>query len=182
MFGAQWHETVPLIQVLCAGAAIAALGNFNSLVLMAAGAVRQYLALTTSVLILNVLLIGIGSLIGIAAVAVAIAAVNIASLFISYRAVRRIVGVGLSDVVRTSGKSALVAGAAASGPAIIRAWPIFGGVWSDLALAAAAAVSAWITALFVLRHPLSQEVALLFGALGDALRRTFSRVTTMPNR
>lgn len=159
VLGAQWQEATPLLRILCVGAGIAAFGTLNGAVLQAAGQVRTSTAISVATLFIQTFLILSCSMISLAAVAIGMAASNVFSVLLAYRAVKRVTGVGLLEVAASIWKSMLVAGAAGCGAAAT--WLVPDSDWGALLIGGTAASLAWVGAVMTVRHPLAGELLRL---------------------
>lgn len=160
LLGAQWLQTVPLIQIM----ALAALPSFATElafpVLVAVGAMRDVLWRALLSWPTSAVIIGIAAQFGLMAVVLSLFVTFPLQAVISLCLVRRHLAFEWRDLGKACWKSAVIAAASAAGPLAISAWWGFGAAPSIIVplLAAGAAAAGWIVAVRYTQHELLDEI------------------------
>ena len=165
LYGMQWDESVPVMQLLCVAGAVASVSIFASQVMVANGQVGDS---TRSQLYTQPLRIGavlVAASFGLMWVAGAIVFAECVTLLVVSRFLKRTINVGLASVLGVCSKSALITVCAAIGPAMVNlfwkddpAHP-----WPPLLVGILAAAIGWLSSLLLTRHPLAEHLRPLLG-------------------
>ncbi len=160
LYGPQWGASVPVVKVLCAGAAVNVLSYFAGQALLAAGAPRTNMALQFVVQPATVAFELVAARFGLVPLALAASLGALTGFFVSTRFLHRHIGLTFGDVGRATGRSAALALFAMAGPAALSLVQEGSGtnVAGPFALAILGAAMGWGIGLFALSHPLKSEV------------------------
>ena len=131
VLGAQWLQTVPLIQIMT----IAALPSFATElafpVLVAVGAMRDVLLRALVAWPISAVAIGAAAQFGLTAVALSLFLIFPMQAWVSLYFVRRHLTIGWCDLGKACWKSAVITAASAAGPLAIMAWWGFNAASAD---------------------------------------------------
>lgn len=171
LFGAQWDAAVPVGRMLCVASFIGVLGSLNWVIVLAKGEMRTNLKIQTPVQVVNLALLTIGCLWGLKGAAAATIVGAVFGLVVSFHFIRPIIGASLIETVLATAKSVVLALLCALPPIIILA--IMGQrsphILLVLVYSAIGTALIWISAIFLLNHPIRAEVLragkLTFGVL-----------------
>ena len=170
MYGAQWEASVPLVRMIAAAMAIGLPSAFCSTALMASGDMNSLVRITILAVLQYAVLLAIGAALGLVQLGWAI--LLAASLSVS-------IWLTMSPVMRQIDKLEFVKGllqslavATASVAASTAAF-----LWHDgpalhlmrLAIGASSATLAFVVAVFLIRHPLRDELRRMLDMVGRAL-------------
>jgi O-antigen/teichoic acid export membrane protein len=171
LFGDQWVASIPVLRWMTAFGAATATTLFASTALIAANHAAREVRMTAKVHVLRIGIVAATAPFGIVPLAMGLSAASIIEIVIVVLEVRRTLAIGVRALARIYAQAAF-----------LTAWsalPAFGVVLADrmdalrlpglLALVAASAV-AWLSGLFLVRHPLGPEVANLARRFGPRRR------------
>ena len=167
LFGGQWDEAVPLTKLLCIAGMIGILDCMTWAVLQGTGSVGKYLTLQVFVVPAQIAILGIALVFGKSLQAVGISSILNASLQVTASMIflRRTVGLRPIDVFSAVVKSAGVAVCSSIAPALVAIFATLSGpghFWIPLLIAGAGAGVGFIGGVFLLKHPLMNEMTKLF--------------------
>lgn len=156
LYGPNWDTSVPLVQVLCAAGALTALVSLAGEVMIAHGHIKAVTQVSLVCQPVRILAILGASQFGLLAVAGAVVLSESINLVVTSRLLQRTTGVRLGGVLRASAKSAILAGCAVIGPAIlmVNTGPDDHHVLT-LVLGGAAAAGGWVVGALWSGHPVS---------------------------
>jgi O-antigen/teichoic acid export membrane protein len=160
MFGSQWTDAAPLLQVLCVGAVIQASHAFVNDLLGGLGQPGARLRITSIVTPVWVVACVAAARFTIEAVALATAVPAMTALVLYLRQLRRLVGFGAAELWRATRGSAVLAIAVVAVAGIVRSGLLDSGAGVVFVLAAVgtACVMTWVLMAAVISHPLSREL------------------------
>lgn len=159
VYGDNWDASIPVVRILCLAAVISTLATFASDVMIAYGHIKAVTIMQLMTQPVRVTAVLIGSMFGLEAVAAGLVIAETISLLISSHMLYRTNNVPFGDVLKSTGKSALVTAIAAVGPAlVVLAWPRGYMPWFELAAGGGAALCGWVTAVIVTNHPIRQHL------------------------
>lgn len=177
VFGPQWDAAVPVAQVLCFAAALGMPLEFANNVLIAVGQIRKEMyaqAITAPVQIIALVALSFYSL-EMAALA---AVVRFALLSaVRTRFLKQHTGIGFVEIVRATRKSlGLMVFTCAVPAGVVLTMDINPeNLWLPFFVAASGAGLGWLGGLFLLEHPITDEIALHAGAFRQVLARVTGR-------
>jgi hypothetical protein len=154
---------IAFARVLSIAGAISLVGSFNSSVYQAAGAVRRNFWITACMTPVVIVLVSAASLIDLRTVAAAFILISVIRIYASYQLMRQIIGASVWDVLRAAWKSFLLAILTMAPPICMVLLSGRGLASGDvellLAVAVVAAIS-WIGGVFLLGHPIRNEIRM----------------------
>jgi len=166
LFGEQWDSAVPLARLFCLASIIGLLDTMTWAVLQGTGSVGRYAVLQAftvpaNIAILSVALVFGGSLEAVGWATLLSAAVHVAA---SLTFLRRLIGIRFRDILNSVAKSAGLALFSSVAPAVVLlVMPVGpGNIWVPALLGATGGGVGFIGAVFLLKHPLADEVASVF--------------------
>jgi O-antigen/teichoic acid export membrane protein len=170
LYGSQWDQSVPIVQLLSVAGAVSAVSLFASQVMVANGQVAdstRFQLLTQPLRIAGVV---VAAGFGLQAVAGAIIVAECVTLLVVTRFLRTTIGVGPGAVLAACTKSALVTVCAALAPLLVNLfWPSDPAhPWPPLLAGILGAAGGWIGSLVLTRHPLAAHLAPLLNKLRPA--------------
>jgi O-antigen/teichoic acid export membrane protein len=163
VLGAQWVQTVPIIQIM----AIAALPSFAAdlafPVLVAVGAMRDLLLRALIIWPISAALVVGASPFGLTVVALSFLVIGPTQAFLSLHLVRRHVVFGWCELWKACWRSAVITAASASGPLAIMIWCDFHARISIALVLVSIAVAAagWFAGVRYTRHELLREIVVM---------------------
>ena len=162
LFGPQWDAAVPVAQILCLGAALAVPWEFGNHALMAVGQVRKEMnvQIITVPGQIAVLIILASHGIEMAALAAVFRYAMLSAVRTHY--LKQQFNIGFFDIVRSTSKSLVLALGTCVAPAAVAMTQEIGpgNLWLPLLSALGGAGVLWLLAIFVLDHPLKDEVLM----------------------
>ncbi|RMD63719.1 MAG: hypothetical protein D6826_04230, partial [Alphaproteobacteria bacterium] len=171
LFGPQWDDAVPIARVLCLAAAIGAPWGFADQTLIALGQIRREMyaqAMTAPVQIAALIALSFYGL-----EAAAFAAVLRFALLSSIRTwnLKRYAGIAPGAIVRATTESAGVLALSCAGPAVVLLTMQIdaGHLYLPFAIACATAAVGWLLGVFMLAHPLRDEIVVHGGMVCRAI-------------
>jgi len=170
LFGDQWVASIPVLRWLTAFGAATAATLFASTALIAADRAARQVRMTAKVHVLRIAIIAGAAPSGIVALAIGLSAASLIEVLIVTLEIRRTLGVTVRTMVRVYAQGGLLAAWSAL-PAVAL---LLLGRMDALRLPGllglvAASTIAWLSGLFVVRHPLGPELIALAAPVG--LRR-----------
>jgi len=173
LYGEQWRESAPLLQLFCVSYLILTPWTLSAELLYAMGKARESLIKEIIIQGARIALVVAASFHSAMAVAVAQIAVGlIAATVIQYFIVRAI-GVGFWQLAVATSRSVLVAVASMAPPVAVLIWAgdDLSRWFYGLPLAGAGAGLAWLAAVHLFHHPIRDEIARLLPLLSAAWSR-----------
>ncbi|CCG40541.1 lipopolysaccharide biosynthesis protein [Magnetospirillum molischianum] len=163
VFGAQWLPSVPVSRWLCLAAGFGVLSQINISVFNATGRVRQSLFVQAMVVPVQVGLLVVATSFGMVEVAMAALAVSVLHAALSLSQTLPLVGCRWGEVCRMLVPSLGVTVATALIPLCVGMGLGWEAPMSILGLAAVAGVCIvpWLAGVWLLRHPLGNEIVTL---------------------
>ena len=159
LYGDNWDVSIPVVRILCLAAVISTLATFAADVMIAYGHIKVVTVMQLMSQPVRVAAVLGGAMFGLEAVAVGLVLAEAIALAISSRMLFRTNGVPFNDVLRATGKSALVTAIAAIGPAlVVLAWPHGQLIWAELLAGGLAALCGWLAAIVLTGHPIRQHM------------------------
>ena len=167
LFGDQWDDAVPIVQILCLAGIFRPLWYFVSSVFIALGEVRINLKVAALSYPLFVILFLFGTLHSLEAAAFSSPIFCFIYFVVSYRYLRDLIGLSLKHVAESISKSLVVA--------VFSAFPVgavyFGtdigptDMWRSPLISLFGSTIVWICCVFVFKHPFREEIVLYFQVL-----------------
>lgn len=167
LFGDQWVDTIPVTQILAAGAMVYALWAFAPQVLVAAGNIRSRVVVQAIAFPVQIVLIAFGAYHGLAWVAIAMNVTGVLMLALYHRAVHQAFGFGWRDLVRACRPSITLTLGSVALPALVAlSREVLGlPLLIELILGGIGATIGWVGTVYLTRHPLRAEIERAFGAV-----------------
>jgi O-antigen/teichoic acid export membrane protein len=167
-FGSQWLAGAPVAQVLCVGAAFQVVGQMGNILFLACGKARRMLIVQLVSVPIQVLLMGVGSLFNIEAAALGVFASNLVMAAIALHQINQVIGPVWKPIFRELAVSALITAATMIVPAAVQ---IFHGItlddlWGPTLFAGFGGGVSWLAIIFLLGHPLGEEIVLFLRKIG----------------
>lgn len=171
LFGDQWDDAVPLIQILCLAGIFRPLFYFVQPVFIALGEVKINLKVAVICYALFVLLFILGALHSLEAATFSSSVFCFVYFAISYVYLRELIGLSLRDVLDSISKSSAVALVSAIVPGAVFFGMEIGpeNIWQPFLLALSGTGIVWIGTIFALKHPFREEIELSWRRLRRAL-------------
>jgi O-antigen/teichoic acid export membrane protein len=160
MFGSQWTDAAPLLQLLCVGAVIQASHAFAGDLLGGLGQPGVRLRITSVVTPVWVIACFAAARFAVDAIALATAVPAVVALVLYLRQLRRLVGFGPAELWRATRGSAVLAIAVVAASGTVRAGLLDSGAGVVLVLAGVGTIGVltWVLMASVTSHPLSREL------------------------
>lgn len=155
LYGDQWHAAVPLVRVLCIGAALYSVFGMARYLLVAMGEVGAQARLDATAVPLRIAALLLAAPFGLLWVAWAVVAGALFRGWLTYRALHRLAGVHWRGLLAAVRKSAVIALVCLVGPVL--AQMCIAAPWLQLPVAAASCAVLWLLAVVLVRHPLADE-------------------------
>lgn len=172
LYGSQWREAAPLLQVMCIGAIPLALTSVASDALTGLGRIREVFHITVIMAALRVGIILVAAPYGLLEVAIALLLAPIINVIVVYHQVGRHLGVRLRDMSQAIWLNALTSLISALPAAIgihLYGWTL-GYSLSPLLVIVSASALLWLTAIYLIKPPLYGEIEPIMQRLGRRLR------------
>lgn len=172
LFGDQWVASIPVLRWMSAFGAATAATMFASTALIAANQAPREVRMTAKVQVLRIAMIAVAAPFGIVELAMGLSVAAVAEMSIVIAEIRRTLDVTARSILGGYLRTALVAACSAL-PAVAlvvgdRMEPLR---LSGLLMLVGASAIAWLASLFLLRHPLWDEVHALPSRIWDHFRR-----------
>lgn len=160
LYGHQWDRAIALVQILCVGEIVLAPFYLQEQLFIAHGLVRREALRTLLAAAIKLVPLILLAPYGLTWVAVGVAASTLLVSGISFAMLKKLLGLGLRDLIGACGRSfgVLIISAISSG---ISAWWLSTmprSAWVDLPVACIGFGIAWLAAVFATRHPLGDEL------------------------
>jgi O-antigen/teichoic acid export membrane protein len=170
LFGQRWIEAAPYTTILCLGAAFTTLSTLTATVCNVTDRADLLSRYSTTNQGLRVLLVGFGaSMGGLRTVVLMLVAAEMIQCMLAFFFVRQAAPVTLHQIVRQCWRSLAVTACVASVIYCLERWMPFPPL-VRLILVGATAAGAWIAAVFLMRHPVRNEVRMLWTYVATRLR------------
>lgn len=164
LFGTQWDAAVPVGRILCVASFIGVLGSLNWVIVLAKGEMRTNLKIQVPVQVVNLALLTMGCLWGLKGAAAATIVVTVFGLFVSFHFIQPLIKVSLIETLFRTVKSLVLALFCTLPPAITLL--AIGQRSSHVVLALACSATGtgivWVVAIFMLNHPIEDEIRRSF--------------------
>lgn len=174
LLGDQWLDAVPIARVLCVGY-LFYFGGFylTRQVLVANGLVKVVARITSISTILLVCGVVIASFFGLIYVAVVVASVHLLNLFSSLRAIKSVLAYSPAELLFNNSKSAVVALMTALAASVAGLLAEQGWLRPELSLLLGGGLAAgtWLSGIYLVRHPITDEVNMVWQKLLAKLGR-----------
>ena len=163
LYGPQWDASVPLVQVLCMAGAISSMYLFAGEVMLASGHVRRVTATQIASNAVRIIAVLLASAWGLMAIATVIIGAECAALALYSYFLRKTTGIGFVQVLRGTGKSAIVTLTSLLAPfTIFLIWEnTFQNPWLPLLLGLSGACAGWLIGVLVTNHPVKPHLQQL---------------------
>lgn len=173
MFGHQWDEAAPLVEILALAGAIGLFWPLGYQVVFSLGRLR--LLLNTMLILTCFRVAGtlVAATFSLAAVAWVLVATFVLSFLIYLWSMRHLVDLHPGDILAASWRSAAVTLAAAAVPLAVRfGWPAGPETpLLPLAVAGGGAALGWLAGVFATGHPMKREIMMVLARLSPRLGR-----------
>ncbi len=178
LFGDQWDIAVEPARLIAIAGMVSCLTVLHPGIFQATGAMRQRMGVQLLIMPLKLAVLFVSAQFGLAAVAAGTILNACIELVPSQFAVNRVIGTRPLELVTALWKSLLATAASAAGPALVLIYlpPAVNHLWQPLLLAALSAGIFWLAAIFLLAHPLAEEMLRLLGQARSALSMLFPRL------
>jgi O-antigen/teichoic acid export membrane protein/peptidoglycan/xylan/chitin deacetylase (PgdA/CDA1 family) len=168
LYGPQWDESVPIVELLCVAAAISAVSMFATQVMVANGQVRYS---TYSQLIIQPIRVGatlVMARYGLEAIAVALVGSEFLALIVVSWYLRKSITIRPLALVRACGKSAVVACLSTIVPFLVKLhWDDSRPeTWLPLFIGGAGAAAGWLAGIYLTKHPFMEHLKSMFQSIG----------------
>ncbi|MGR8981777.1 MAG: lipopolysaccharide biosynthesis protein [Gammaproteobacteria bacterium] len=170
LFGDQWDEAVPLLEILCVAFAIGATWNLISQVLIASGHVGRVMKSEYCTQPLRIILIFVSANISLKAVAASQILYFIIGMFVYYSNLISVTEIRVGDIFKAVFPSLVVTGFSLTVPVAVIAFMNIGpnSYAGPFIIACAGAGLGWIVGVQLTRHPARDEIK---ATLTSLLRR-----------
>ena len=160
IYGEKWVSSVSLLQLLCISSLITAPFLLWGSMLTAIGQMRQNVLLLAIHTPMIIALIYMASPYGLKAIGIAFIIISIVDNAISILQCRFTVNVSFTDIIGALPKSAGVALASGTFPALLYATHgvLYESLWLQLLLGITGSLVGWIAGIYIFRHPLKKEI------------------------
>ncbi|ABA58404.1 Polysaccharide biosynthesis protein [Nitrosococcus oceani ATCC 19707] len=171
LFGDQWDAAVPLARILAIYAAVDALYAFTAQALIAVGAVHLLVRLRVATLLATVLALVLAVSYGLEVVAFAMVFPAVVGLIYSSLLMRSAIGLKGRVYLKATAASLLITAATVAFPLFYLGMPAAVGQphWQFFIISAAGGSAGWMVAVITLRHPIWDELRLLFSQARNRL-------------
>ncbi|MEP6997502.1 MAG: oligosaccharide flippase family protein [Betaproteobacteria bacterium] len=170
LFGDQWVASIPVLRWMTAFGAATAATMFASTALIAANHAGREVRMTAKVHMLRIGVIATTAPFGIVPLAIGLSGASIVEIIIVTFEIRRTLAISIYALARIYAQAALLtAWSALPALALVLVERMEALRLPGLLALVAASTAAWLSGLFLVRHPLAKEVVTLAGRFG--LRR-----------
>lgn len=160
LYGSQWREAAPLVQIMCLGACLLALVSISYDVLTAVGQVRAVFHINLAVTVSKVVLVLLAAPHGLLAVAASLQIVPLLRLVLVNRPIYRHVGLRLRDIRATLLLNLMLSLVCAL-PAVIGVglygWTLDYSIPALIVILVSSALT-WLAAVYLIKPPLYLEI------------------------
>ena len=167
LYGDQWDAAVDLTRVLAIALALSMPAAMCTAALMAIGAVKQVLNATTWATVATLILAALGASQGVLALGLCMVLIALLRSVLQLRQLHSVIAFDWRDYWKRLRASAVVGVASGIAPAL--AFGVFGNVesaiWPSMILGAAGGLLGFTASLFLLSHPLADELRTLMAKL-----------------
>jgi O-antigen/teichoic acid export membrane protein len=171
LFGDQWMASIPVLRWMTAFGAATATTLFASTALIAANHAAREVRMTAKVHVLRIAIVAATAPLGIVPLAMGLSGASIVEIVIVILEIRRTLNIGVRTLARIYAQAAfLTAWSALPAFVVVLAQRMDGLRLPGLLALVAASAAAWLSGLFLVRHPLGPEVANLVRRLGARRR------------
>jgi O-antigen/teichoic acid export membrane protein len=171
LFGDQWVASIPVLRWMTAFGAATAATLFASTALIAANHAAREVRMTAKVHILRIGIVAATAPLGIVPLAIGLSGASIVEIVIVVLEIRRTLAIGVRALARIYAQAAfLTAWSALPAFALALAGRMDSMRLPGLLALVGASAAAWLSGLFLVRHPLAKEAVTLAARFG-LLRR-----------
>jgi len=165
IFGAKWVAAVSVAQILCVGTALALIGNVCQTYLVSTGAVQSNFLLQVISVPIFVAAVAYGALVSLDGAAWGAAVPGGLITLISLEILRRKTGLGWREIGWSVTPSLLITLLTSLPPlAVVLTLGVEGqNPWGPLLLAGSGGILAWVGSIYLVRHPMRQDLTAMFG-------------------
>ena len=165
LFGDQWDIAVEPTRLIAVASMVSCLNILHPSIFQATGAMRQRMSVQLIIMPLKLTVFFVSAPFGLTAVAAGTILNALIELVASQVALNRLIGTGLPEVLAAIWKSLLATAASAAGPGLVLLYmpPAANHLWLPVLLAAFGCGIFWLAAVFLLAHPLADEMRRLLG-------------------
>ncbi|MBB1125900.1 oligosaccharide flippase family protein [Thiospirillum jenense] len=167
LYGEQWYESIILVQILCLGEMLLVPFYLRAQILIAIGRIAIDTRFALIMLVVKTVFLLFLTQFGLIIVTFGLAVSNIVAMLLSYHIMRDNLNCSLQELWMALRKSLLVSGTIACSLLLITRY-IPTGILSLVACVGIAAL-AWITAIFILQHPIKNEILWLVSKIKSRL-------------
>jgi O-antigen/teichoic acid export membrane protein len=172
LFGPNWKSSAPLLQILCASAWLWPVSTLASQTLLALGHIKLIFRIDAVAQTLRVIAIVVGSMFGLAAVAALQFVPTLVATVMWLWCAETVIGTKARALLRPGLQGVGVVLFASAGPLAVALLAGQTSKFMILALSGTLWAAGWLIGIFVVRHPIREEVlrvqASLFGTLAAA--------------
>ncbi|MBK8744993.1 lipopolysaccharide biosynthesis protein [Propionivibrio sp.] len=158
LYGNQWTDSIPLVQILAVAAALAAPFSLTNTTLNAIGAVKTIFGFEAMLFVLSAGMLLIAANFGITAVAAVLVLISACSSALCARYLRKLLAVGFHDIFRSSAAAIPATLASLAIPIWVMYFSNIEQTWITLAVSGFGAVAGWLLSILIGRHPFSLEI------------------------
>lgn len=158
LYGDQWIDSIPLVQILAVAAALAAPFSLTNTILNAIGAVKTIFGFEAMLFVLSAGMLLIAANFGITAVAAVLVLISACSSALCARYLRKLLAVGFHDIFRSSAAAIPATLASLAIPIWVMYFSNIEQTWITLAVSGFGAVAGWLLSILIGRHPFSLEI------------------------
>jgi O-antigen/teichoic acid export membrane protein len=174
LFGNQWIPSIPVLYWLTAFGAATAATMFASTALIAADHAARDVRMTAKVHLLRIAVIAAAAPFGIVQLAIGLAAAALLEIAIVTAELRRTLAIAFTTIAAIYARAALLtAWSSLPAVALVLSERMEALRLAGLLLLVAASAVAWLTGLYLFRHPLGTELAGLAARLIRVLRERY---------
>jgi O-antigen/teichoic acid export membrane protein len=162
LYGDQWDAAIPLIRIICVASALYSMFSMARYLFVAMGAVGQQARLDATAVPVRIIAVLAAAPFGLAWVAAAVVLGAVFRSGLTWRALRLLTGMRLTDLLAALRISAQVTAVSIAGPLAVLLWSPNASAHplTRLVVAALAMFVLWLAAILVFRHPLAEECLL----------------------
>ncbi len=177
LYGDQWDAAVPLVQILCAAAALDTLARLNLPTFQASGEMRRNFHLNLIAQPIKLLLIVWAAHHDLTTVAAVVVVAFLIETSVSYAFLVRVVPLTVRDVATATWKSGALAMLTGIGPAatVLALPPGPDQILIPFLLGGGSAAAGWLAGVYALDHPIRGEIGIAGHQARSLLRRLNGR-------
>lgn len=158
LYGHQWIDSIPLVQILAGAAALAAPFSFTTSVLNAMGSAKTIFGIEAVLFVLAAGMVLIAANFGITAVAAVLVLLSACSSALCARYLHKLLAVGFHDIFRSSAAAIPATLASLAIPIWVMYFSSIERTWIILTVSGFGAVVGWLLSILIGRHPFSVEI------------------------